>query len=215
MGADRLPYSKTARMTVLLVVTTMLTALVFALTAAQVRADWAASTNLAATGQRIINTPAIAYDGTGRAYAVWTDYRWPSDDGVYLRERPPGGPWGAPQLLPTAGTGYVRDLVLSVDAAGDVVLVWRGGGITAMRRPAGGTWSGQQTWSSPGSARANSGCPNQPVADVGDDGSIVVAWTSYQSCNAWCRNGVSWRRDIPPPTVGRRPPPCGPNPRLT
>jgi hypothetical protein len=111
---------------------------------------------------------------------VWTDYRWPSDDGVYLHERPPGGPWGEPQLLPTAGTGYVRDLVLSVNAAGDVVLVWRGGGITAMRRPAGGTWSAQQTWSSPGSAGANGGCPNKPVAAIGDNGSVVVAWTSYQ-----------------------------------
>jgi hypothetical protein len=190
MRADRMPYSKTARRTVLLAVTTLLTGLVFALTASQAHADWTASTNLASAGQRLINPPAIAYDATGRAYAVWTDYRWPSDDGVYLRERPPGGPWGAPQLLPTAGTGYVRDLVLSVNAAGDVVLVWRGGGITAMRRPAGGAWTAQQTWSSPGSAGANSGCPNKPVAAIGDNGSIVVAWTSYQSCNG---NVSQWR----------------------
>jgi hypothetical protein len=183
MSTHRLQDSKIARRTVLLVVTTMLTGLVFAVTAVQARADWATSTNLAATGQRIVNSPAIAYDGTGRAYAVWTDYRWPSDDAVYLRERPSGGPWGAPQLLPTAGTGYVRDLVISLNATGDVVLAWRGNGITAMRRPAGGSWSGQQTWSSPGTAGPGSGCPNAPVVDVGDDGSIVVAWTSYQSCN--------------------------------
>ena len=159
-------------------------------TASSSTAAWTAGANLAPAGQRLINPPRIAYDASGRAYAVWVDYRWPSDDGVYLAERPPGGPWGSPQLLPTSGTGYVRDLDLTVDAAGDVVVAWRGNGITVIRRPSGGTWSAQTTWSSPGSSGPGSGCPNEPSLASGADGTVLLAWTSYQSCNG---NVSRWR----------------------
>ncbi len=171
--------------------------LVTVVTAAPAQADWSSSDNLATAGQRIISDPLTGYDASGRAYAVWVDYRYPADDAVWLRERPPGGVWGAPQLLPTNGTGYVRSAQFAVDPAGDLVLTWYGNGVSAIRRPAGSsTWSAVRSWNSVGTAGPGSGCPNEPNVSSGGDGTTVIAWTSYQSCNGnvtrWRVQSVTW-----------------------
>lgn len=191
MSATATATLRRSPLTVAVTFLALVAAALVGLAAPPARADWNPATNLATPGQRIIGAAQVAYDASGRGYAVWTDYGpYPSDDRVWLRERPAGGPWGPAQLLPTAGTGYVRSLDLAVNDAGDLVLAWYGNGITAIRRPAGGTWGPQKTWSSPGTAGPGSGCPNAPQVSVGPDGTVLVGWTSYQSCNG---NVSQWR----------------------
>ncbi len=151
-------------------------------------ADWAPSEDQATPGLQYIGTAGVAYDGTGRGYVLYTRYV-PFADELYLRERPVGGPWGAPQRVPLPGYGIVRDAQFDVNAAGDVVVVF-GNGTQAIRRPHGGSWGSVMSCASPGSAFPTGGCGLRPSVDQNDAGDVVVAWTAYQSCNG---NVTNWR----------------------
>jgi hypothetical protein len=73
---------------------------------------------------------------SGTAMAVWQIHE-SGDDNVYSSVRPPGGSWGAPELL-VADNTYVQ---FGLSDAGDAVAVYSSGGATWSRtRPAGGTW---------------------------------------------------------------------------
>jgi hypothetical protein len=145
---------------------------------------WTAPESLMPSGVTSSSPVQVAYDGDGNAIAAYTRYLGTTDE-LYLRERPPGGPWGPPQLVPLDPPlgSYIRDLQLGVNDAGDVVIAFRSGGIHALRRPAGGTWSTVTSWGSPGSSGPGSGCPNRPALDVGEDGTAVVAWAPSSSCS--------------------------------
>jgi hypothetical protein len=83
----------------------------------------------------------LASDGLGNAYIAYTA----KDDPVgpyHFRVRPPGGGFGAPELLPRSHGGAVPTLVASPD--GDVAAIWWDGGMRAAFRPAGGTFGDVQ-----------------------------------------------------------------------
>jgi hypothetical protein len=145
---------------------------------------WTSPESLMPSGVTSTSPVHVAYDGDGNAIAAYTRYLGSTDE-LYVRERPPGGPWGSPQRVPLDPPlgSYIRDLQLAVNDAGDIVLAFRSGGIHALRRPAGGSWSSVTSWSSPGSSGPGSGCPNRPALDVGEDGTAVVAWAPSSSCN--------------------------------
>ena len=146
-------------------------------------ADWMPVENLAGPTQVVLPGTEVAYDGAGTAYAVYVEYSASFNDHIYLREHPPAGPWGPPQLVPANTGSYVRDLTMDVNAAGDVVIAFRSWGTHVVRRPAGGSWSAVTSWSSPGFGGPTSGCPSEPALAVGDDGTAVVAWDAVTSCN--------------------------------
>jgi len=156
-------------------------------TAAAAFADWSPPENVAAPGQQILGASQIGYDATGRAYAMYVQYSPSLNDHLYLRERPPGGPWGAPQTVPTSGP--IRGMSMAVNNGGDIVVAM-GNATTVLRRPAGGSWSAPTTWNSPGTAGPTSGCALPPTVALGNNGNAVVSWPVFTSCNG---NVTRWR----------------------
>jgi len=119
---------------------------------------WEGPSRLSASYYRV-STPQIAFDGTGRAIAVWD--RWDRrtaasvDFAVEAAVRPAGGPWrAAAQLSPTGEPRLGPQL--AVTAAGDAVAVWSAAtdspkGIQGARLAAGAlTWSPAATLSPAG-----------------------------------------------------------------
>ena len=94
------------------------------------------------------NTPRIAVDSSGNAYAVWRDLREGSRDDIYFSYRPSGGNW-QPNLKVNDYIGtsiYVSPPCIAVDSSGNAYCGWgdsRTGNYDAYfsYRPAGGSWS--------------------------------------------------------------------------
>jgi hypothetical protein len=148
------------------------------------RADWAPPSNLAQSGWQIKDSPLVAYDASGRGYALFVRYQ-PFNEQLLLAERPPGGPWGAPQAVPAAGNTVFYGTDLAVSPAGDVFVAFSNGGANVVRRPAGSTtWSAVSSWFIPGSSPNQSSCLfAAPDIEVGANGDAVMAWAPYNSCN--------------------------------
>lgn len=143
--------------------------------------DWTAAQPISAEGAAVGEQPppsaldprvAVGPDGT--VVAVWR-YR---DGGGYVVEgavRPPGGPWGAPQVLSRAARRYDAPTV-TVGADGDAVAAWvrdgqTGMSVEAVTRPAGGGWSAPVTLSAAGATEAA-----LPALGPGDGG-VIAAWS--------------------------------------
>ena len=161
-----------------------------AVVAAPAGAVWSPTGNLAQAGHQI-SSSAVAYDASGRGYVMYTRYVSGFVYEVYLSERAPGSAaWGPWQLLPT-GSGQVANPVLDVNASGAVLLAFlRSGQVTAMVRPAGGSWESPVSYSSPGTSGPSSGFASGISAALGDDGTAVVAWSINNSC---CGVVTRWR----------------------
>jgi hypothetical protein len=65
--------------------------------------------------------PRIAVDGSGRSLAVWLEESGQLVSGAMVA----GGPWGASEPVAMLG-GFVYDLELGIDPAGDALLDWTG-----------------------------------------------------------------------------------------
>ncbi|HEY4094009.1 MAG TPA: PKD domain-containing protein [Baekduia sp.] len=122
---------------------------------------------------------AAAADGTVVATSVMSqDRRTPPTD-VLAQVRPPGGGFGAAQLLARGlPEHYVTDPKLAMDAAGDAIVAWFEGGddqtmhLRTAYMPAGtGTFEPTQDMAAPG-ADSNEGVG---VAIAG--GTAIVVWT--------------------------------------
>jgi hypothetical protein len=67
----------------------------------------------------------VKFDPAGNAIAAWVGNVGPDGDAVFASERPVGGGWSPPTILaPAAGGFRIRDLALTVDAAGGAVALW-------------------------------------------------------------------------------------------
>ena len=152
---------------------------------ANASANWSSTESLMPSGWTSTSPVQVAYDRDGNGVAVFTRYVSGFDYELYIRERPAaGGPWGPPQLVGGADVNsYMHDLDVAMNDDGDLVVAFRSGGTHALYRPAGGSWGALQTWSSPGSAFPNGGCPQAPSVAIGDDGTAAVAWSPINSCN--------------------------------
>ena len=146
--------------------------------------------NLADPGQHLFQPVKIAYDGAGNAYEANVVHLGNFNDVAYLRVHPPGGPWGPAQVIPTFANNTVFDLDLAVNDAGDIAVAFHSFAIHVERRPAGGSWSPITSFNSPGTAGQTSGCPLEPFVDIGNDGTTVLTWTAFNSCNG---NVTRWR----------------------
>lgn len=169
---------------------------------APVSAEWAPATDLA-PGVQLRSSPRVAYDASGRAYSLFVQYQ-PFNERLMLAERPPGGPWGAPQQVPAGGNTVFYGMDLAVSAAGDVFVAFSNGNATVTRRPAGSTtWDPLVSWGLPGSAANTSSCLfSDPDIEAADNGDAVIAWSPYNACfgnvrrfrvlaNEY-RHGVGW-----------------------
>jgi PKD domain-containing protein len=120
--------------------------------------------------------PALAVDPAGTATAIWSDA-----DGIHAADRPPGGAWGSPAMVPASAGGSQPDL--AVDSAGDVTAVWNqpaGSGETlaeAAQRPAGGAWQ------TPVALSTAQSMPPSPQVKVDARGDAIAAWDSFDGAN--------------------------------
>ncbi|MCC6830607.1 MAG: PKD domain-containing protein [Thermoleophilia bacterium] len=143
--------------------------------------DWSVARPISAAGAAVGELPApsafdprVAVSASGTAVAVWR-FR---DGGGYVMEaavRPPGGEWGAPQVISRAARRFDAPAV-AVDADGDAVAAWVRDGQTGMTveavtRPRGGGWSAPVTVSAPGATEAA-----LPAVSAWDGG-VVAAWS--------------------------------------
>jgi hypothetical protein len=111
----------------------------------------------------------VAVTPSGTIVAAWSLLRnvaqpaGTAPAGFQVAVRPAGGAWGPPERLSEVGS----DPEVSVDAAGNAVVVWAESGIRAATRPAGGAWSAFQPLAEAGT-----------VPDVGVDagGNTVAVW---------------------------------------
>src|SRR5450755_2704012 len=114
--------------------------------------------------------PAVRISVAGFATAMWTDA-----DGVWTADRPPAAAWNPPQLLVPNASGPI----FVMNSQGDAALTWTVGGPTdpnstvmAVLRPAGGSWTSQQTIARGVHITADH-------AGIGENGAAIVTWESY------------------------------------
>jgi hypothetical protein len=116
--------------------------------------------------------PAVRISAAGFATAVWTDA-----DGVWTADRLSTGKWNPPQLLIPGASSPIFVMNSRADAA----VAWTVGGPTdpnstvmAVVRPAGGSWTSQQTIASGVHITADH-------AGIGENGAAIVTWESYHA----------------------------------
>jgi hypothetical protein len=116
--------------------------------------------------------PAVRISAGGFATAVWTDA-----DGVWTADRLSTGKWNPPQLLIPG----VSNPIFVMNSRADAAVAWTVGGPTdpnsavmAVVRPAGGSWSSQQTVAIGVHITADH-------AGIGENGAAIVTWESYHA----------------------------------
>lgn len=84
---------------------------------------WGADVELDPENDNDARYPKAAFDGFGRAIAVWLQSDGTADSIYSARFEPSGNGWGTPALIETAsGVAYAPDI--SVDDGGDAIAVW-------------------------------------------------------------------------------------------
>lgn len=142
--------------------------------------SWKAAVEIDASKLGWALRPQVAFDGTGRALAVWTRENVGLPSVVHSAERPAGGVWTKPVEISThdVRSGYPR---LAVNTKGDAVAVWLsrhdlwGSGTfddaQGAVRPAGATWQAPVTLS-PAGAKAD-----EPQVGIDASGDAVAVWS--------------------------------------
>jgi RHS repeat-associated protein len=168
---------------------------------------WSASerVNNVTTGSQ--SQPAIAVDGVGNVYAVWSDTRnGATDDDIYFSKRSAAtGTWSASVRVNDDGAGkHQNDSSIAISGTGEAIAVWydeRGGGskkyIYSARLAAGGsTWSANMRVSSDQSA-----VKAEPEVTIRADGTAYAVWRDHRNGNAdiWFASlslgGLVWSTD--------------------
>lgn len=150
---------------------------------------------ISAAGQDA-SQPDLDVDAAGNIVVVWT-----RSDGTNVRvesaARPAGGPFGAVQVISSAGQNADQPR-LSVDSSGRAVAVWirydtgssGTGRIQAAVRPAGGSFGGAQSISEEGQVSIDPQVKSGPAVDS----NAVVIWSRSDGTNL--RVQSSRRRDV-------------------
>ncbi len=137
--------------------------------------NWGSVTMVSPALQTTAVLPAVRITTAGFATAVWSD-----SNGVWTADRPSSSKWDSAQLLIPGASNPL----FVMNSRGDAAIAWTVGGgprsttgsVLAVIRPAGGSWSTQQTIASSPHIIADH-------AGIGDSGEIVVTWETY---NAVC-----------------------------
>jgi hypothetical protein len=124
--------------------------------------------------------PQVAFDPSGNAIAVWTQFEGGTGR-TRAAFRPAGGSFGGDVGISSAGTNAPQ---ISIDSTGKAVAVWyRFDGTTdriqAAVRPAGGSFGGAQTLSAPGVEAFEPMIAAGPNADA----NAAAVWTGSDGTN--------------------------------
>jgi len=136
--------------------------------------NWGSVTEVSSALQTNAIYPAVRISAAGFATAVWSD-----QGGVWTADRPPASSWDSPRLLIPG----VSNPIFVMNSQGAAAIVWSVGGprskssqVLAVLRPAGGTWSAQQSVTSAVHVTADH-------AGIGTNGTVIVTWETF---NATC-----------------------------
>jgi hypothetical protein len=126
--------------------------------------------------------PAIAVDGSGNAFAVWTDWRGGSDDyNIYSAYRPVGGSWGSNQRVnDDQGTAWQAEPDVAVDSTGNAYAIWEDyrndtADIYFSYRPIGSGW-GMNT-----QVNAVADASYLPAIAVDGSGTAYAVWGDFRT----------------------------------
>ncbi len=153
---------------------------------------WGLTTTISQSGRDAFE-PQVAFDPSGNAIAVWTQFDG-ANGRVHAVFRPAGGSFGGDQTI-SPGGGTASAPQISIDSAGKAVAVWyRFEGLTdriqAAVRPAGGSFGTAVTLSDP----SIEAFEPQVVAGPNADANAAVVWTGSDGTNL--RIQASRRRDV-------------------
>ena len=137
--------------------------------------------------------PQVAFDSTGNAIAVWSEFTG-GKSRIHAAFRPAGGSFGGDQTISPGGQSASKPQI-SFDASGDAVAAWyRFDGATdriqAAIRPAGGSFGTAETLSPPGFESFNPRVQAGPNVDANG----VAIWTGSDGTNS--RVQTARRRDV-------------------
>jgi RHS repeat-associated protein len=150
---------------------------------------WTASVRVNDVTTNAQTQPAVAVDGAGSVYAVWTDARaGATDDDIYYAKRSiVTGTWSASIKVNDDGTGKRQyDPSLAISSTGEQIAAWydqRGGGtkrhIYSARLLANGSiWSANLKVTSDTSA-----VKAEPEVAIGADGTTYAVWRDHRTGN--------------------------------
>jgi hypothetical protein len=153
---------------------------------------WEAPVDLSGPGGEV-EAADLAVDPVGDAVAVWRV----TTGGNFLVQaafKPAGGSWQPSETVSTSGAAGETPQV-SIDEAGDAVLIYKdgGGGIFASYRPANGSWGQGVQISSPGAAA--------PEVAMNPAGEAVAVWKISLGPLSWIEAnsmapGGSWTGEV-------------------
>jgi hypothetical protein len=137
--------------------------------------------------------PQVAFDPSGNALAVWSQFVAPNTR-IEAAFRPAGGSFGAPLLVSAAGQNASQPHV-AMDSSGKAVVVWERSDGTNLRveatvRAVGGPFGTVQTLSDPG----QDAFEPQVAAGPNADANAAVVWT--RSDGVKLRVQSARRRDV-------------------
>jgi hypothetical protein len=67
--------------------------------------------------------PEVAVNPSGRAIAVWRQYKAPSEN-IWTNMYTPGGGWGSAELMETDDTGSAHNPKVDIDSSGNAIIIW-------------------------------------------------------------------------------------------
>jgi hypothetical protein len=125
--------------------------------------------------------PEVRITTAGFATAVWLD----GNGNVFTADRPAASGWTPAKELVTHAASPIQNVFFVMNSQGDAAVVWTAGNsVLAMLRPAGGTWTAQQTVVTEPNVRTG---PHVIAnhAGIGDNGAVIVTWDAFNvTCNA-------------------------------
>ena len=119
--------------------------------------------------------PQIAFDSTGNANVVWTQYDGPQRS-VWANRYTDGSGWGAAELIETDNAGDANNHKIASDSNGNMIAVWNQhdgtlNNIWANRYTPGGGWGTAELIESDSSGHAHS-----PEIAIDSNGNAIVVW---------------------------------------
>jgi hypothetical protein len=127
-----------------------------------------------------VTRPTVAFDGHGRATAVWSYSSCSRQEYVMEADWSPAGGWTPALALTALGTDVSRPPVFAVDARGDAVMAWIAATdrLRAAYRSPGGAWQRPRTLSLPGESAS------YPQVGIDDHGRSLVMWEAARSSSS-------------------------------
>jgi hypothetical protein len=111
------------------------------------------------------DNPRVGLDSSGNGVAVWQSY---DDEKIYYNLYTPDGGWSQPSPVPLSSPALPE---FAMNANGDAVVIWIGGGVSAS------VFSPASGWSQPVTITGGAGIIEDMRVAINDSGDAIAIWT--------------------------------------